>query len=188
MSKAKLSIDDTIRIGLVEKVEHDGNVEWKIGKSAPSWAYKYLMFRSIDIDHMTFNRFATKECADWLRVYYPDEAIAMDLADVAKVTRHVGVQVSTRELEYTGVQFSDSKGCHWIRLSSPRCPAALVEYVMTHCPKEVDDLYGRVTSEVFTGDEFAEWVCGRDQRLADILGVGYREAVMLAEPLEWAYK
>ena len=190
MSKAKFTEEQTLRIGLVEKVENVdnmGGVQWKIAKNAPSWVYKYLMFRGIDKDNMTFNRFATEECADWLRVYYPDKAVFMNLADTVKCTRSVGSKVGTHELGFTGVQYPDSKGDHWVRLSSPRCPAALVEYVMTHCPEEVDDLYGRVKSDVFMTDEFAEWVCDRDKRLADLLGVGYMEAVRFPDPLERAW-
>ena len=187
MSKIKFTEEQTIRIGLVEKVECDGVMIWKLANMAPSWAYKYLLQHGIDKNHMTYNPFATEECADWLRVYYPDKAVFMDLADTMKCTRIADTKVGTHELGFTGVQYPDSRGEHWIRLSSPRCPAGLVEYVMTHCPEKVDEVYGRVQSSVFMNEEFAEWVCDRDKRLADLLGVAWREAVRFADPLERAW-
>ena len=187
MSKARFSKEDTIRIGLVEKVEIDGEVHWKVAKNAPSWVYKYLMQRGIDKDNMTFNRFATEECADWIRVHEPEKAIATGLADTMKFQRYPGARVGTYGLRYTGVQFSDSKGDHWIRLTSPLCPAAMVEYVLTRHPGQVDDLYGRVRSDVFMTDEFANWICEHDKELADLLDVGSREAVRFSEPRERAW-
>ena len=187
MSKIKFSEEQTIRIGIVEKVECDGVAHWKLTNMAPSWTYKYLLQHGMNKDHMTYNPFATEECADWLRVYYPDKAVFMNLADTMKCKRNVGSKVGTHELGYTGVQYPGANDEHWIRISSPRCPSALVEYVMTHCPEEVDDLYGRVKSEVFMTDKFADWVCDRDKRLADLLGVGWLEAVRFADPIERAW-
>ena len=185
MSKVKFSEDDTVRIGLVEKVEKNGVVHWKIAKLAPSWTYKYLLQRRIK--NVTYNPFATEECADWLRIHYPDKAVCMGLADTMKFTRRDGALVSEYELRYTGVQFVDSWGDQCIRLSSPQCPAALVEYIVSKYPDSVDTLYGSVRSEMFTDKEFADWICERDKRLAHLFGVGIREAVRFAEPRERAW-
>ena len=187
MSKIKFTEEQTIRIGLVEKVECDGVMIWKLANMAPSWAYKYLLQHGIDKNHMTYNPFATEECADWLRVFYPDKAVFMGLADTTRFTRHPDALVSECDLQYTGVQFVDSWGDYRIRLTSHRCPAALVEYIVSKFPDSLDALYGSVRSEMFMDEEFAEWVCERDKRLADLLGVGCRVAVRFAEPLERAW-
>ena len=187
MSKVKFTEEDTIRLGLVEKVEVDGQVQWKIAKNAPAWVYKYLMQRGINKDKMSYNLFSRVGCADWLRAHEPEKAIGVGLADTMKFQRYPGAHVEVYALNFTGVQFSDSKGNQWIRLTSLLCPATMVEYVLTRHPGQVDDLYGRVRSDVFMTDEFAEWVCEHDKQLADLLDVGRREAVRFEEPRERAW-
>ena len=177
MSKSKLSESDTVRLGLMEKVELEGISWWEIADRAPSWTYKYMLQRGIT--DKTDNPFATEEFADWLRSYYPERALFGGLADTIEFTPDVGALVSEYELDLTGLQFSDARGDYWIRLSSPHCPAALIEYVMTRRPETIDENYSCVRSRVFMSREFAEWVCDHDEELADLLGVGVRQAVRL---------
>ena len=179
MSKSKLSEADTVRFGLMEKVDREGISCWEIADRAPSWTYKYLLQRGKT--DKTDNPFATEEFADWLRSHYPESALFGGLADTIEFTRRVGARVGTRELWYTGVQYKDMWDNHWIRLSSPKCPAALVEYMMSERPEDVDGFYGRVLSAMFMDEEFSEWVCDRDEELADLLGVGVRQAIRIAD-------
>ena len=181
MSKSKLSEADTVRFGLMEKVEREGVSCWEIADLAPSWTYKYMLQRGIT--DKTDNPFATEEFADWLRSHYPETALFGGLADTIDFTPDPGALVSEYALSLTGLQFSDYLSDDWMRLSSPHCPAALIEYVMTRCPETIDE-NSCVRSGVFMSREFARWVCDRDEELADLLGVGVRQAVRLADEAE----
>ena len=90
MSKVKFTEEDTIRLGLVEKVEINGEVQWKVAKNSPAWVYKYLMQRGVDKDNMSYNLFSRVLCADWLRVHEPEKAISLGLADTMKFHRYPG--------------------------------------------------------------------------------------------------
>ena len=106
-----------------------------------------------------------------------------------KFQRYPSAHVEVYALNFTGVQFSDSKGDRTaIRLTSPLCPAAMVEYIMTRHPGQVDDLYGRVQVGCIHGPmNSPNGICEHDKELADLLEVGSREAVRFAEPLERDY-
>ena len=178
MSKSKLSESDTVRFGLMEKVDCEGfhggkspivprpgriNICCNVGKRTK----RTIRLRPRNLPTGYGRTILSGHCSGgWL--------IRLSLRPDS------GALVSGHALSLTGLQFSDARGYYWIRLSSPHCPAAMVEYVITRCPETIDE-NSCVRSRVFMSREFAEWVCGRDKELADLLGVGVRQAVRLAD-------
>ena len=175
MSKKRLSEADTVRLGLLKK----GKTKWEFTTLTPSLVHKYLFQHGIrDLGH---NPLTSKAFADWLRNSYPDDAVMFGLADMVKFSRSVRMGQAHHHLERTDVQYRDKMGNWNIHVMHPNCPAGLIEYVTTKYPQCIDERMGRVRSEIFMSEEFAKWVCRRDQDLAVLLGLGVRRAIRIAD-------
>ena len=185
MSKKRLSDVDTERLGLLKRVERDGETYWDYAALTPSWVYKYLLQRCMDrMESMAWNPLTSLDFAEWIRGNYPDDAVMFGLADFVNFSRADGVVQTYYDVGRTGVQYRDTRCNSWVRITDSDCPAAMAEYAVTRHPECIDRVGGRVRSEVFMDEEFAEWVCRRDQNLASLLGLGVRQAVRLADEAE----
>ena len=182
MSKKRLSEVDTERLGLLKRVERDGETYWDYAALTPSWVYKYLLQRSMErMEGMAWNPLTSLDFAEWVRSNYPDDAVLFGLADFVNFSRADGVVQTYYDVGRTGVQYRDTRCNSWVRITDSDCPAAMAQYVITRHPECIDRVGGRVRSDVFMGEEFAEWVCRNDQDLAVLLGLGARRAVRLAD-------
>ena len=175
MSKDKFSDADTVRLGLLKKVGY----EWGYTTFTPSWVYQYLL--QSEIRDMGENPLATERCANWLRYKYPEEAVLFGLADSVEFTPWNSGVTSYAYLGLTGAQYRDDRGQNRISLDHPNCPPSLIEYAVVRFSHRIDRVGMTISSDVFLGEDFSEWVRSNDHRLAAKLRLGERLAVRVAD-------
>ena len=175
MSKAQFSESDTVRLGLLKNGEHG----WEYTTFTPSWVYQYLL--QSEIRDMSENPLATWRCANWLRYKYPEEAVLLGLADSVEFTPWTSGVTSYAYLGLTGAQYRDNSGQNRIALDHPNCPPSMIEYAMVRFPDRIDHAGMSISSDVYLGEDFSEWVRARDHRLAAKLRLGERQAIRLAD-------
>ena len=136
------------------------------------------------MESATWNPLTSLDFAEWVRGNYPDDAVLFGLADMVNFTRSADRVQTYHDIGRACVQYSDNVWNWWVRITDSDCPAAMAEYVVTMDPGCIDRVRGRVRSDVFMDEEFASWVCRRDQDLAILLGLGVRQAIRLADEAE----
>ena len=175
MSKSKFSDADTVRLRLLKNGEHG----WEYTTFTPSWVYQYVLLS--EIRDMVENPLATEHCANWLRYKYPEEAVLLGLADLVEFNGWANGVTSYGYLDLTGAQYCDVEGEHRIALDHPNCPPSMIEYAVVRFSHRIDRVGMSISSDVFLGEDFSEWVRARDHRLAAKLRLGERLAVRVAD-------
>ena len=176
MSKEKLSDQDCIDAGLLERVEGELD-KWGYCVTTPSWVYQYMF--QCRVKSMASNPLTTERFAIWLRYKHPEIAVTLGLADSVKFTAWNSGTTIYGYLDLTGAQYRDDSNQNRIALDHPNCPPSMIEYAMVRFEHRINYVSMSISSDVYLGRDFSEWVRNRDQRLASTLRLGERRAVRL---------
>ena len=176
MSKEKLSDKDCIELGLLERVESELD-KWGYCVTTPSWVYQYVF--QCRVKSMASNPLTTERCANWLRYKHPEIAVTLGLADSIKFTPWTSGTTIYGYLDLTGAQYHDGNDQNRIALDHPNCPPSMIEYAVVRFAHRIHYVSMSISSDVYLGEDFSEWVRIKDPRLASTLRLGERRAVRL---------